>query len=238
MTDLKILKNDEIEFERRTLPHFPFCFLTFKDMDEALNKAFEVKEIGMSGMQLLLKDGEPNFSAGDNIQGHLHWKGRDLQISGEVQWVKKARLGVKFDESFQKEILDFLSVDNIIKLLQPLHVEKLGVELPGNLKYWLHADGPVDLFMWGHLDGEWEQIQIVFFKNFVEWIDGEGVRTGEVLTKRNLETPLFEQDEFVFRIDEELDDNKLQAVSSLVEKLPDDLLPSHVIDFLKLKLGD
>jgi len=207
-------------------------------MDEALKMAYEVKEIGHSGMQLLLKDGEPHFSKGDNIQGHLHWKGRDLQIKGVVQWVKKARLGIRFEEILKADILDFLSNDNIIKLLQPLHENDLGVDLPGNLKYWLHADGPVDLFMWGHLDGEWEEFQIILFKTFVEWIDGAGIRTGEVLTKRNLETPLFEQDEFVFGMDDQIDSNKLQAVSSLVRKLPDDFLPRHVIDFLKLKLGD
>lgn len=238
MTDLKILKNDEIEFERRKLPHFPFCFLTFKDMDEALKMAYEVKDISHTGMQLLLKDGEPNFSEGDNISGHIHWKGSDLEVIGEVQWVKKSRLGIKFEEKLKADILNFLSEENIIKSIHPMHEDPLGTELPGNLKYWIHADGPVDLFMWGHLDGEWEQFQVILFKTFIEWTDGEGVRTGEVLTKRNLETPLFEQDEFVFQMDEELNHNKLQAVRSLISKLPDDFLPRHVIDFLKLKLGD
>ncbi|TDJ07707.1 MAG: PilZ domain-containing protein [Deltaproteobacteria bacterium] len=238
MTTLKILKNDEFAFERRKLPHFPFCFLTFKDMDEALKMAYEVKDISHSGMQLLLKDGVPNFSTGDNIEGHIHWKGSDLKITGEVQWVNKARLGIKFDEKLKADILEFLSEENILKSIHPMHDDHLGIELPGNLKYWLHADGPVDLFMWGHLDGEWEEFQIILFKSFVEWKDGEGVRTGVVLTKRNLETPLFEQDEFVFQMDGELNNNKLQAVRSLVEKLSDDFLPSHVIDFLKLKLGD
>jgi len=238
MTNLKILKNQDLEFERRKLPHFPFCFLTFKELDEAPHKAFEVKEISHSGMQLLLKDGAVNFSTGDNISGHLHWKGSNLEVTGEVQWVKNARLGVKFDTALGPKVNKFLSVENILNSLNPIHGNELALELPENLKYWLHADGPVDIFLWSHRDGKWEEFQIILFKDFIEWIDGEGVRTGEVLTKRNLETPLFEEDEFVFQIDVEINNNKLQAVKSLIDKLPDGLLPSGVIDFLKLKLGD
>ena len=65
MTDLKILKNDEFEFERRKLPHFPFCFLTFKDMDEALKMAYEVKEIALSVVSeviAVLNDKDPSMS--------------------------------------------------------------------------------------------------------------------------------------------------------------------------------
>jgi hypothetical protein len=38
------------------------------------------------------------------------------------------------------------------------------------------------------------------------------LKTGRIMSKRNVDTPLLDEDEIVFRLDEGLDDNKLQRI--------------------------
>jgi hypothetical protein len=71
----------------------------------------------------------------------------------------------------------------------------------------------------------------------VEWRDGVGLKTGRVMSKRNVDTPLLEEDEVVFRMDEGIDDNKLQRARELVEKLTEELLSPYAQEFLLMKLS-
>ena len=121
--------------------------------------------------------------------------------------------------------------------MQALHKNSLNIEYPSNLKYWLHSDGPVEILIWDHQDGEWSEFQIVYFKNLIEWIDGSGVKTGVVLTRRNSETSVFEEEEFLFQIDRSVDSAKIKEIFPLLDQIPNDFLPSDVINFLKLKLS-
>ena len=112
-----------------------------------------------------------------------------------------------------------------------------GADLPAKLKYWLRSDGPVEIFVWKHPDGELAQFQVLLLENFVEWQDGHGLKTGRIMSKRNVDTPLLDEDEMVFRVDEGVDEDKLQRVRSLVGKIPVELLTGDAKEFLVRKLS-
>ncbi len=234
---LSLIKTDYKETEKRIFPRFPFSYLTFKG-EQSGSKTFEVKDISFTGMQLSLRDGGHEYTNGQEIEGDLHWKSAQLKVKGQVQWVKGARLGVHFneDKNMSQEIRQFLSIDNIMKSMKALHLSTLDVELPQNLDAWLQADGPVEVFIWNHSDSEVAQFQIIMLDSFVEYEDGKGLRSGSVMTKRDLDTPLVKEDEFVFQIDDSLDNEKLNFAQEIINAVPEHFLTDAARTFLKMKL--
>lgn len=232
-----LIKSDFEKHEKRVLPRFPFCYLTFKS-DET-SRVYEVKDISYTGMQLALKDEEHNFKEDSLLKGHIHWLGSKLDITGTVKWHTPHRIGVEFHK--KREVLDkvqnFLDLETIVKKLKPLHKVEAGLEIPARLKYWLRSDGPVELFVWLHGDGEIAKFQALFMETFVEWEDGPGLKTGRILSKRNVDSPLVAEDEWVFQIDQDIDVEKLERVKSLLNHVTDDLLPSEVRTFLARQLS-
>lgn len=233
---LNLIKTDYEELEKRIFPRFPYTYLTFKGDDQV----FEVKDITYTGMQLCRKDGGHSHIPGDIIGGTLHWRGQELDIKGKVMWAKGARLGVAFDKDggFPQSVEKFLCVENIIAGMRALHKIDLDLEIPANLKYWLRSDGPVELFVWCHNDGELSRFQVIVRENFLEWEDGKGVKTGRVLTQRDLDTPLSPEDEFVFTMDHSSCPYKVELASSVIEAIPEELLTSEAQHFLLRKLGN
>jgi hypothetical protein len=234
---LNLVENDFPNLEKRVFPRFPFGFVTFQAKG---HRTFEVVDISKSGMQLELKDGEHTYGVGQSIEGSVHWLKADLRISGQVQWASGRRIGVAFkgsDKSFA-EVINLLSIENLAAGLKPLHQTDLGLEVPTNLKFWLRNDGPVEVFVWQHSNREYSQFQVIIMEHFIEWMDGEGVKTGRVLTKRDLETPLFSEDEFVFQIDEKNSEERLNLALELIKKIPEGHLSSEVKEFMLFKLSN
>ncbi len=230
-----LIKSDYKTVEKRILPRFPFSYLIFK----ANGKVFEIKDISFTGMQLCLKDGGHDYSADTKISGDICWRGNILAINGLVKWAKGKRLGLRFDkiESLKSEIENFLSVENIIAGLRPLHEENIGLELPPNLKYWLRADAPFEVFVWQHSDGEFSKFQIIMMNRFVEWQDGVGIKTGQILKFRDHDTPLMAEDEIMFEIDESISIEYVDLVLKIIENVPLEYWDVDAIDFLKTKLS-
>lgn len=235
---LSLVESDFELMEKRVLPRFPFCYLTFKDYKDE-EQVFEVKDISNSGMQICLKNGDHAYNLNSDIKGNLSWLGNRIDIAGTVKWSKENRLGVEFlaVKNLKNDLLDFLKIDNFIDALKPIHKVEYGTSLPKNLSYWLRADGPVEIFVWSHSNGELSKFQILIMEHFVEWEDGEGLRTGRVISKRDVDTPLVSSDEFVFNIDQYIDDEKIEKAAHLCLKIKEDKLPSEALDFIKLKLG-
>lgn len=233
-----LIKTGYQDVEKRVFPRFPFTYLTFKGT-ESDAKVFEVKDISFTGMQLCLKDGGHGYQEGNDLSGSLHWRNACLDINGIVQWVSGQRIGIRFseDKKLNENLQEFLSIDNILSRMRPVEQGVLGLELPANLKCWLQADGPVEVFVWQHSDGEISKFQILMMESFIEYQDGKGLKTGRVMTKRDMDTPLMTEDEFVFEMDEGLDMNKLQFAKDIVEALPNEYLSNSVEEFLRLKLG-
>jgi hypothetical protein len=227
-----LIKSDFEKHEKRILPRFPFCYLTFKPDDTS--RVYEIKDISLTGMQISLKDTGHDFKQDESLTGHIHWLGKNLDISGTIKWLTQNRLGVEFVK--RREILDkvqsFLDIKEIVKLLKPLHKVNGGLEIPARLKFWIRSDGPVEVFIWQHGDGEMAKAQILFFETFVEWEDGVGLKTGRILSKRNVDSPLLNEDEWVFHIDGDVDVAKLERVKTLINEISDELLPSEVRTFL------
>ena len=233
--ELSLLKGHEKQRERRIFPRFPFCFLTFK----AAGRVFEVKDMSPSGMQLSLKDGSCPFHPGGPIRGNLHWHGDSLDIVGQVKWARGSRLGVHFSllPDFQRRWGEFFSLEKIALRMRPLHKSDLAAELPGNLKCWLRADGPVELFIWTHRDGEMSSFQFLFMETFLEWEDGKGLKGGRILTRRDLETPLVQEDEFIFQDDPSPNPDHVARARKVLFLLSDEAISEEIAKFLAVKLG-
>jgi hypothetical protein len=232
-----LIKSDFEKHEKRVLPRFPFCYLTFKADDNS--RVYEIKDISHTGMQLSLKDNEHEFSPESLLKGSIHWLGKNLDIAGTIKWSTTNRLGVEFVKRREvlEKVKDFLDINAIVKVLKPLHKVDGGLEIPPRLKYWLRADGPVELFIWQHGDGEIAKVQVLFLEVFVEWEDGVGLKTGRILSKRNVDSPLLTEDEWVFKMDADSDGDKIQRVKELVSLIPQDQLPIEVRTFLVRQLS-
>jgi len=124
-----------------------------------------------------------------------------------------------------------------VKRLKTLHKLEGGLEIPPRLKYWLRSDGPVEIFVWQHGDGEIAKVQVLFLEVFVEWEDGVGLKTGRILSKRNVDSPLLTEDEWVFKMDPDADIEKLNRVKELIALIPQDQLPSEVQTFMVRQLS-
>ncbi len=232
-----LIKSDFEKHEKRVLPRFPFCYLTFKSDDNS--RVYEVKDISHTGMQISLKDDNQDFSPESILKGSIHWLGSNLDVTGTVKWSTANRLGVEFVK--RREILDnvksFLTTKEIVKRLKPLHKVEGGLEIPPRLKYWLRSDGPVEIFVWQHGDGEVSKVQVLYLDVFVEWEDGVGLKTGRILSKRNVDSPLLTEDEWVFNLDAYTDAEKLTKVKDLIQIVPTDLLPREAQTFLVRQLS-
>lgn len=235
---LNLVKSDFEQLEKKVFPRFPFCYLIFKS-SQFETHVFEVKDISHTGMQLGLKNGEHCLKEEEQIHGSLHWSGMQLEISGNIKWTTDKRLGVEFSNkpSLRTSINSFLSIENFANSLKPIHKMDYGVEFPTRLKYWVRSDGPVELFVWKHSDGELSRFELLIMENYIEWADGQGLKTGRILSKRDIDTPLINEDEFVFKIDEVIDDEKIKLGKELIQKFESDLITSETLDFIKLKLG-
>ncbi len=235
---LNLIKTDFEQTEKRIFPRFPFNYLTFKNSGNE-QFVFEIKDISFTGMQLSLKDGGHSFTSDSDISGILHWQKASLEATGKVKWVSGKRIGVEFhvDDAFDSKVREFLSIDNMIDSLRPIHEFSVGVEMPANLKYWLRADGPFEVFVWRHNDGELARFQFLMMERFVEWEDGVGVKTGRILSKRDLDTPLFTEDELVFSVDEGVNSDAINFAQEILDNVGPEFLPEEARDFLKMKLN-
>ncbi|MFW5887621.1 MAG: PilZ domain-containing protein [Bacteriovoracia bacterium] len=234
-----LIKNEFGHHEKKILPRFPFCYLVFKSNGDSPVRFFEIKDISLSGMQLALKDGEHNLKENDQIEGFIHWHGKELSAEGRVKWTTDKRLGLAFagGEQFNNKIETFLSPAQIATNLRTVDASKLQLETPANLRYWLSADGPMEFFVWQHSDGEISRFQILLMEKYIEWEDGQGLRTGRVLSKRDVDTPLLTEDEFVFQIDENVSEEKINFALQVIDHLKEDLISDDVIAFFKRKMG-
>ncbi|MBT7609007.1 MAG: hypothetical protein HN576_04585 [Bacteriovoracaceae bacterium] len=236
---LNLIKTDYKDIEKRIFPRFPFSYLTFKGNEKSEAQVFEVKDISFLGMQLNLKNGGHSYITGHEIEGTVHWKGAVLKTIGVVKWVRGTRIGVSFNETidFEDKVKKFLSVKNIIAGMRPVHSSGLDLEMPANLKYWLRADGPVELFIWQHADCELSKFQFILLDHFLEWEDGKGLRSGHIVSKEDNDTPLTFEDELMFQFDEMLNLNIVEMAQGVVREIPIDFLNQEVSDFLKTKIG-
>lgn len=232
-----LIKSDFEKHEKRILPRFPFCYLTFKADDTS--RIYEIKDISHTGMQLALKDDGHGFKEDSALKGHIHWLGKSLDISGIVKWHTPNRIGVEFHKKreIMEKVQSFLRMEEMVKRLKPLHKVDDGLEIPARLKYWLQSDGPVEFFIWQHADGEIAKIQVLFMETFVEWEDGLGIKTGRILSKRNVDSPLVSEDEWVFNMDQNTDAQKLERVKDLTNLITGELLPSEIKTFLVRQLS-
>ena len=71
----------------------------------------------------------------------------------------------------------------------------------------------------------------------MEWHDGKGIKTGRVISKRDMDTPLILEDEIMFRVDEGVDAAKVSMSNEIVAALGESHLPTGAREFLSLKLS-
>ena len=75
-------------------------------------------------MQIEDKSGALKFDEGQELAGTIQWAGSKLSMIAKVQWVNSNRVGVSFvsDDSFTHEIHDFLSINQVVYKVKPMHL--------------------------------------------------------------------------------------------------------------------
>ncbi len=235
---LSLIKTDYTEMEKRVFPRFPFGLMVFKDKSKE-GIVYEVKDISLSGMQLSFRDGNISFNRGEKISGKLQWRQESIELKGKIEWVRGQEIGLSFDSSiaFETEMRSFLSYENIVSHIKPLHKTNLDIDVPNNLKYWLKSDGVLEVFVWELKTSGVSRFQILLMEHFIEWTEGEGIKTGKVMTQRDLETSIGLEDEFVFKIDPNISDDKIEMALGIIKKINEDHLPLSAKEFIIYKLG-
>jgi hypothetical protein len=231
-----LIKTEALSDQKRVLPRFPFCYLTFKP--EHGDRVFEVRDISYTGMQLQRRDDSVEFTPDQPLRGTIHWQGSEMRVDARIKWLTQSRFGVEFikRQETAESIKKFLDISVIAKKMKPVHHPKFGMELPAKLKYWLRSDGPVDIFVWQHSDGELSEFQMLIFDSFIEWKDGVGLKTGRLVSKRNVDTPLLAEDEWLFHMDESTDEEKVNRGVNLINALDQQLWTEGVGQFILRKL--
>ena len=237
MAEFNLIKGPNINREKRVLPRFPLTLMTFR-ADQFEGHSFEVRDVSFGGMQIALKDGEHGQAVGDEITGLLMWAGQKLKIKGKIRWCDRRRIGILFDTTngLASEVKAFLSTDILASRMRPLHQGTFDFELPTDLKYWLKSDGPAEIFIWQHRDGELARFQFILMDKLIEWEDGVGIRTGKVLKATDSETPLSYEEEVDFDVDEKPCFDSLEMARSIIDKVSENILPKGAAEFLSLKM--
>ncbi len=233
---LNLIKTGHQSIEKRVFPRFPFSYLVFKRDDNSMN--YQVRDISYGGMSLTLNDESEHAKMEDEFSGEIHWYDQKVNVKCKVKRVEKDNLGLEFikDDIFDKTLLNFLSVSNVSRNLRPIHEYDEQLELPVGLKTWLRCDGPFEIFVWHHRDGEISKIQILMMNSILEWTDGEGLQTGKVLNVRSSDKPLTHEEEFEFLIDSPLDHEKLDFAKELINHIPESLISETDLQFLTRKI--
>lgn len=232
--------NETENIEKRVLPRFPYSYLSFKwTVDGESKGIFSINDINHTGMQIESKNEDFNLSQGEEVKGQIHGPTINSEIKGVVRWQEGNKFGIEFSqEQTQVESLkEYLSLENFAKALRPIQKINGGADLPANLNTYLRADGPVEIFIWQYNDGFTSKIQIIMLNEFVEWVDGSGLITGKVISKRNQDLPLNPENEYLFSLDQSVDRAKLDKAKTLVQSVDSSLLEEKNLEFLRLKLG-
>lgn len=235
---LNLVKRDFLHQEKRVFPRFPYSFLAFKVQISEQFKTFQVVDISKTGMRIALKDGELPWSKGDEIKGVMRYPGSEMNLAGTIRWKKNLDLGIEFhkNELDEEKMNEFFSFDRIIEGMRPIHALRIEPSPPPGLKYWLRADGPVDVYIWEHGSGGHAKFQIIFFDSYIEWEDGKGVNTGTKVREDFIDSPLSFNEEMLLDFDDAPDINKINKAIHLVEVIPKNYLPKEVTEFINLKL--
>ena len=238
---LSLIKNDRVR-EKRIVPRFPLKTMGWK-CENISTHAMLVKDISYTGMQISCSGDVDHLLIGNSYSGILKWSGEQLVLKGKVKWVKtehgKTIFGMEFDRTngLAVELKEFLHVGQISKRMKVINKDDFSMDTPTDLKYWLKSDGPGEIFFWQHRDGELSRVQLLILDKLIEWIDGEGLKTGMLVENRDIDSPLSPKEEILFDMDEEVDLESLQLARDLLNELPSELVPQSIVGFLLIKLG-
>lgn len=231
-----------------------------------LDSIFEVNDVSFTHLYIALRGGRHTYLTGDKICGKLRWHGQEIYIEGKVKWSTDNSIYITILEHLEQleqinqhmrgliqdvnyptssnhatnDLKSFLSVHNValgLKAIHQLQQSELSLDLPRFLKYWLHAGCLLEIFIWQHSNNEFSRFQIIFLGNFLEWEDGIGIKTGRTISKREIETPLSEEDEVTLSIDNKWDPHKLELFREVVKSLTSKHIPLTAIEFLLIKLS-
>ncbi len=79
--------------------------------------------------------------------------------------------------------------------------------------------------------------KFLLWKTLLNGRTPKGLKTGRVISKRDIDTPLINEDEFVFKLDPSIDDDRVSLARELVSNVDESQLPEEARDFLLMKLG-
>jgi hypothetical protein len=235
--DLKlIVDHEDRNLKKRVFPHFPLNYLTFKVRprdSKLVSHAYEVNFLSFDGMQLSIKLGKNLFKEGDQVVGSLNWWGELLEIEGNVRWVRGHHLGVKFHSKCQDELKQFVGLEKVLLKMRKVDLNDEFLKVPQDLSLWLRSDGIFDLYTWKNTDGSYRRVHLSYMQQVLEWENQQGLTTGKIFSKRDIETPLWQEHEYYLQVDHQLNPNTHEFFQRFIENLPEDSVPSDLASLLK-----
>jgi hypothetical protein len=227
------------EYDKRSLPRLPLKLVTFRPDGR---RAMAVNNISHKGMQLAVL-GESLLKIGQKISGELHWRHKRLRLTALVRWERESALGLEFilDSSSKLQLDHILGPSFMVQGLRHIHSDahqdwNVG-QWPQGLDIWLKGDGPVQLLVWRSSDMI-TRFQCLILDHFIEWNEGEGLRTGTILWQEGLSVGMNEHEDIHFKLHAQgVDQEALSVARQMLEMIRPELLNDEMRSFLRIKLG-
>ena len=182
-------------------------------------KVFSVANLSMDGMGIRILDEEDLifFIIGSVVPGTLSIHREKVPVHLQIRHIRRDMIGGQFENlSEQSAVIlrNFLDPGFLGRELRPLQTNEKDL-------IWYHGPSGTEFFLWRGVDGQYYQMVLLIYGNFIQWAHEKGLLTGraafsheasEIQGVFRLETVIFDQDETIDF--EKLDIAKLLILSS------------------------
>lgn len=171
--------------DRRVLPRFPLHSEQVKIHMESYERIFALRDLSLSGVGIdLLEHGDVLlFPEKKDCKAELHLQGEWFQIDLKVARNGAASVGFSFVEpsdELRKRIEDFLDPIRIGNSLKQISMENAPEAFGEGITRWYHGESNADLYLCENAEGQPFRVLLTWNGLFLEWVNGEELRTGEL----------------------------------------------------------
>lgn len=225
---------DPLQHEKRFAPRFPLPQEEIRFHLSDHQRAFALRDLSLTGVAVgLLEHGEMLLFPEDSICLADLKLGEMPPFTVELEVVRRNAYSVAFrflniDEKTLQQLKSFLDPLLYGKSLRPVDIALTPKALAEGITKWFHGKNSTDLYLWQDERGGATKILLCLGEHFLEWRDGEGVRTGGF--ERT------EAEEAVFTYDREINNEVLQTARKVLENA--EVLDYRLVEFIQRELAN
>jgi hypothetical protein len=162
--------------ERRKFPRLGLATEQFRHSRSG--KVYSVADLSIKGMAFLLIEPNDiqNFPVGTLFEGTLNLRRIKYSFLARVRNLEGDRIGCEFEkpaEEFSKALEEFLDPSSLGAELKPIPSSD-----PGSL--WFHGPSGTELVVRPAEKGEFKEIVLYVFDDYIRWDREIGIKTGSV----------------------------------------------------------